>query len=126
MAEHLWEVEHPYYGSDDNTNRCDDFAELRAAVDRLDDGMNHVYRWDWQDWSQPHFDDLFFGDDDRSRQAFTVYLVLPRKSMLICFTCPVTHDDEPAVLEWLRGPRVLGALRALWEPLLDGIEVRRG
>lgn len=118
---HLWEVDHPYYGSDSNTNRCDSFAELRADVERLGAGQNHIYRWDWIDWSRPEHDSNFVAGEDRSGQDFTVFLVLPRKSMLICFTCPVTHADEPAVLEWLRGPRVLGALRELWSPLLDEV-----
>jgi hypothetical protein len=32
--------------------------------------------------------------------------------------CPVSKDQEPDVLQWLRGPRILGALRELWAPLL--------
>jgi hypothetical protein len=115
---HLWEYDHPYYGPEDHTNRCESFAELRADIDGLDEDMNFIYRWDWKDWSQPHHDGLFVDGEDRSAQDFTVFLILPRKSMLICFTCPVTHDDEPAVLDWLRGARVAGALRSWWEPLL--------
>jgi hypothetical protein len=115
----LWETDHPYYGSDVNENECESFAGLRAAVDGIDEGMNHVYRWDWQDWSQPHHDSLFLDGEDRSKQTFTVYLVLPRKTMLINFTCPVTHEDEADVLAWLRSDRILGALRKLWEPILD-------
>lgn len=116
---HLWEIDHPYYGSDVNANACESFDELRQCIDRLDDGMNHLYRWDWQDWSQPYGDGLGLTDAERGEQVFTAYLVLPRNGMLINFHCPITHDQEPDVLEWLRGRRVLGALRELWEPILD-------
>ena len=118
----LWEIDHPFYGPDDDTNECETFDELRESVNHLDEGMNHIYRWDWIDYSQPMHDDLFFDDEDRGKQTFTVYLVLPRKSMLINFTCPVTHDDEPEIREWLQSDRVLGALRRYWEPLLDPSE----
>lgn len=116
---HLWEIDHPFFGPDDNANDCETFAELRQRVDRLDDHMNHVYRWDWIDWSQPMHDDLFLDNEERGKQEFKVFLILPRKSMLISFTCAVTHDDEPEVREWLQSDRVLGALRRHWEPLLD-------
>lgn len=116
---YLWEIDHPYYGSDANPNPCESFAELRHAVDRLDDGMNHVYRFDWHDWSQHMHDDLRVSGEEPSPQEFAVFLVLPRKGMTINFTCPISHEQESAVLEWLRGPRVLGALRKMWEPLLD-------
>lgn len=122
MAKRLWQIDHPYYGPDTNTNQCSSFAELRSLVDDLDEDMNLVYRWDWKDWSQPQFDRLFLEGEDRGGQEFAVFMILPRKSMLICFTCPVAHEDEPAVLEWLRGRRVLGALRTLWEPILDSPE----
>ena len=56
---HLWEVNHPFYGAEANVNQCASFAELRATIDALDDHMNFVYRWDWRDWSQPHYDELF-------------------------------------------------------------------
>lgn len=119
---HLWETDHPYYGADGYVNEFDSFAELRAAVDDSAADMNHVYRWDWDDYSQPHHDDLFLPGEDRSGQVLKVFMVMPRKSAFWSATCPVTHDQEPEVLEWLRGPRVLGALRTLWAPLLDESE----
>ncbi len=27
---HLWEVDHPFFGPDDNANSCESFAELRS------------------------------------------------------------------------------------------------
>lgn len=123
---HLWEVDHPFYGTDDNTNQCDTFADLRETVDNLHEGMNHIYRWDWTDYSHTQHDDLFTDGEDRTEQHLTVFLICPRKSMLINFQCSISHDDEAEVLEWLRGPRVLGALRALWQPLLDEQEASDG
>ena len=115
---HLWEIDHPFYGPDSRPNPCGSFSELRDAIDGLPEGMNHVYRFDWTDWSQPMHDDTFVDGEDRTGQELTVFLVLPRKYMLIHFSCPVTHDQEPEVLEWLRSDRILGALRRLWSPLL--------
>lgn len=122
MPKHLWEIDHPYYGPDGSGGAVEfeSFAELREAVDQLDEDMNHVYRWDWKDYSQPIHDDLFLDGEDRGRQEFHVVLVLPRKSMFLEWRCPITHDQETEVLAWLRSGRVLGALRRLWEPVLDG------
>lgn len=117
---HLWEIDHPYYGADGYLNEVESFAELRESVDAADADMNHVYRWDWTDYTQPQHDDLFVDGEDRTRQTFTVFLLMPRKSGFWSVSCPIAHDQEAEVLEWLRGPRVLGALRTLWEPLLDG------
>ena len=119
MHKHLWEIDHPYYGSDTNNNPCESFAELRKEVDQLSDRMNHVYRFDWHDWSQPMHDDLRTPGEDPGPQQFVVFLVLSRHGMMINFTCPISHDQEAEVLAWLRGPRILGALRMLWEPILD-------
>lgn len=121
---HLWEIDHPYYGADGHINRCNSFAELRDWIDNLDEDMNHVYRWDWQDWSQPQHDGLFLDGEDRSRQEFRVFLVMPRKEACISGVCPIAHDQEAEVLAWLRGPRVLGALRTLWSPLLGTEEAQ--
>ncbi len=123
---HLWEIKHPYYGADGYADAVESFADLRQIVDASAEDMNVVYRWDWTDWSQPHFDDLFIEDEDRSKEEFTVYLLMPRKEGFWSVTCPITKDQEAEVLEWLRGPRVLGYLRTLWAPILDALEVSRG
>lgn len=119
-APRLWELDHPYYGADGYDDRVDSFAELRHAIDRMDEDMNFVYRWDWKDYSQPHYDDLYLGDPDepRAKQELTVHFLMPRKSKFASLTCPITHEQEAEVLEWLRGPRVLGYLRTMWAPLL--------
>jgi hypothetical protein len=102
---HLWEYDRPYYGADGDTVECASFAELREDVDTSDEDMNRIYRWDWVDHAQPYADDLFL--DERC----------------ISWTCPISHGQEPEVLAWLRGPRVLGALRTLWASLLHDTEV---
>lgn len=107
----LWEIDHPYYGAEGYPERAETFAELREIIDGSDEHMNHVYRWDWQ-----VADDY----DTDKRDRLYVFCALQRKSGFWSVSCPVTRDQEAEVLEWLRGPRVLGALRKLWEPLLDG------
>lgn len=116
---HLWEIDHPYYGCSYRYEDFDSFTELRDCVNSNDEDMNFVYRWDWKDYSQPHNDDLFLPGEDRSKQEFSVTIVMPRKDLLVEWRCPITHDQEEEVLEWLRSPRVLGHLRKWWEPLLD-------
>lgn len=116
----LWEIDHPYYGADGGgTEEWGSFADLREHVDGLDEDMNHIYRWDWHDYAQPQHDDLFLDGEDRSRQVLRLFVILPRKSKCVEWCCPVTHEQEAEVQEWLSGPRVLGSLRALWAPLLD-------
>lgn len=110
---HLWEVYHPYYGSDAVNEHLESFAELREAVDGLSSHLNHVYRWDWT-----------LPDDDGERgEIFQVFTVIARKHSLSSLSCPISREEEADVLEWLRSPRVLGALRLLWEPLLNTDEV---
>lgn len=121
---HLWEIDHPYYGSDANMNECESFAELRQAIDNLDEGMNHVYRWDWLDWSQPQYASLHMAGEKPDPATFDVFLILPRKSMTIAFRCPIAHEQEAEVLAWLASDRVSGAMRRLWEPIAFGEEER--
>jgi hypothetical protein len=120
---HLWEYHHPYHGAGGYRVECASFAELRECVDAADEDMNRIYRWDRVDYSQRYADDLFLDGEDRSAQRFTVYAVMPRTECCVSWTCPITHDQEAEVLAWLRGPRVLGALRTLWAPLLHDTEV---
>ncbi|PZF98527.1 hypothetical protein [Micromonospora deserti] len=116
----LYEIDHPYYGPEGYTEDLESFAELREVVEASDEDMSFVYRWDWFDYSRPQHDSLFVEGEDRSKQELRLFMVQPRKSQFWIVTCPVTHGQHDEVLTWLRGPRVLGALRKLWEPLLDG------
>lgn len=116
---HLWEVNHPHYGCSYNRSDFKSFPELRDHVNNLDEDMNFVYRWDWKDYSQSHHDELFIEGEDRSKQEFLVYVLMPRKDLLAEWVCPITHEQEAEVLEWLKGPRILGHLKKWWEPMLD-------
>jgi hypothetical protein len=118
---HLWEIDHPYYAADGHDERCDSFAELKATVDRSDEDMNVVYRWDWFDASQPIHDELFVDGEDRSKEELRVHLLMPRKSRFWTLRCPISKAQEFEVLEWLSGPRCLGYLRKLWEPVMNTI-----
>lgn len=118
---HLWEIDHPYYGADGYPNEESSFAALRASVDASDEDMNVVYRWDWKDYSQPIHDSLFLAGEDRSEEKLTVYLLMPRKSQFWSISCPIEKHQEFEVLEWLRGPRCLGYLQTLWEPVMDAL-----
>ncbi|MFG1648398.1 hypothetical protein ACGFIE_00605 [Micromonospora sp. NPDC049275] len=109
---HLWNIDHPHFAVTGHEEEFNSFDELRQAIDDLDEGMNVVYRWDWKDWSK----DAFFADEG---EHLFIYLMMPGKEKFASFVCPISKDQEDAVATWLRGPRVLGALRQLWEPLLD-------
>lgn len=115
---HLWEIDHPYYGADGYTTEFESFAELRTAINAMDEDMNLVYRFDWEDDSQPHRAELFLGDEERTGQRLKVFTLMPRKSQCGEFVCPIRHDQEAEVIAWLSGPRVGGHLRRLWEPIL--------
>ena len=118
---HLWEIEHPYYGADGGgTVEFENFADLRTHVDGLDPDLNHVYRWDWLDWPNTEL------ADDDSQEQLALYVVMPRKSRCVEWVCPISKDQEAEVLAWLRGPRILGALQKLWEPLLDEVPSSTG
>lgn len=118
---HLWEIDHPYYAADGHEETVDSFAALKHHVDHSDEDMNVVYRWDWHDASQSIHDDLYYGDQDRSKEELSVHLLLPRKSRFWSIRCPIAKAQEFEVLEWLSGPRCLGYLRKLWEPVMDAL-----
>lgn len=123
LPQRLWEIDHPYYGAEAGgayAQHFDTFAELKASVDGCDEDMNFVYRWDWFDPKAAHNDDLFCEGESRDgKQKLTVFLILQRKSGFLNWSCDVTHEDEPAVLQWLHSDRIAGALRRTWEPILD-------
>jgi hypothetical protein len=48
---------------------------------------------------------------------------MPHTERCVSWTCPITHDQDAEVPAWLRGSRVLGALRTLSAPLLHDKEV---
>lgn len=124
---HLWEVDHPYYGAEGtrgDETAFESFADLRACLDgHPDDGSTVIYRWDWKDFPVPReHDDLRNGRETES--YLYVYGLFPRVQHLFVLSCPIRDDQEPEVREWLHGPRMLGALKALWAPVLDTVTVR--
>lgn len=118
---HLWEIDHPYCAADGHMEEVPSFDALKATVDHSDEDMNLVYRWDWYDAAQPIHDDLYAFGDDRSEEKLSVHMLLPRKSRFWTVTCPIAKHQEYEVLEWLSGPRCLGHLRKLWEPVMDSL-----
>jgi hypothetical protein len=117
-TKHLWEFDHPYYAAEGYPTEFESFAELKADAEALDEDMNFIYRFDWKDWSQPHFDDLFLDGDDRSKEELCVHFILQRKSKFMNWSCPITKDQEPEVIEWLQSARCAGHLRTVWAPIL--------
>jgi hypothetical protein len=118
---HLWEIDHPYYAADGHEERVESFAALKHMVDNSDEDMNVVYRWDWFDAAQSIHDDLHIDVEERSKEELSVHLLLPRKSRFWTVRCPIAKHQEYEVLEWLSGPRCLGYLRKLWEPVMDAL-----
>lgn len=115
---HLWEVSRPIVADDsENLNRCASFADLRSRIDALAPTLNQVYAWEWYDATHPLHDGFFMAGEDRDEQVFNVFLLT--SSRRICYQCPIDYRQEREVLEWLRGPRILGALRQAWAPLLN-------
>jgi hypothetical protein len=114
----LYEIDHPYYGAEGfgeyGYQEFMDVDELIRTTNGYDEDMNHVYRWDWEpcDDSQPGFGRL------------TLFVILQRKSRIVNWSAPVTPTDEPKVRAFLSSDRILGALRRLWEPLLDVPETK--
>jgi hypothetical protein len=99
-TQHLWEIEHPYYAPDGHETYCESFTEMKESFDALDSDLNFIYRWDWE--------------DDR----LTVHFLMPRRNTFANHSCPIAQEQESEVLEWLRAPRVLGALKTMWEGVL--------
>ncbi|HEY6020985.1 MAG TPA: hypothetical protein VIY48_14105 [Candidatus Paceibacterota bacterium] len=117
----LWEIDHPYYGADGVwTEDFESFAEMRESVDASDEDYEHVYRWDWIDYTSNNY--VLSYDGEGPEQVLRLFVVCPRKSQFGVFECPVTHGDEPEILEWRRGPRIFGSLKKMWEPILDDVQ----
>lgn len=100
MGQHLWEVDHPYYMQEGNYcdvgqhleyDSFDDFVSEWGEGTDID--MNRVHRFDWM-------------PDEDAKEAGTgtlyVYFVLQRKARLMSCECPVTAEDEPRVIGFLR------------------------
>lgn len=118
---HLWETEHPYYGSSYINDRYASFEELREFVELLDDDLNVVYRWDWYVYDTDS--DEQTAEGGHNEQTFKVHIIMPRVDKIFSLSCPITKEQENEVRQWLQGPRVLGYLRRIWAPILDEVTI---
>jgi hypothetical protein len=120
---HLWEVDHPYYCSENNyfSSEChqefdswQDFIEEEGDAD-LD--MNLVFRFDWV----PKEHEKLEQEDDEGNpfqpdsDVLQVFFVGQRKGLFRSASVKVNRQDEESVKEYLK-PR-LAHLMKMWEPL---------
>jgi hypothetical protein len=107
VSKPLYEIDHPYYGADGHVEEFEHLDDLISAVNAYDEDWNHVYRWDWLIPDGEEWADL------------VLYVVLQRKSQFLQWSAPASRLDEPKVREFLSSDRIAGALRRMWEPILD-------
>lgn len=127
MAEHLWEVEHDYYGpegsywANGDKQRAyinefaswADFVEGESMYSALK-GLNLLYRWDWHDWREDH---AKYGNEEGSPDfQLELFWMMPRKGIMARSTIAVTPDDEDAVRAWLEPHAIYMA--KLWSPMI--------
>jgi hypothetical protein len=117
-VKHLWEVDHPYYGTEGNyysaecSNNYDSWAEFaETAFCSGDPDMNMVYRWDWISWRRhpdPHL-------RSESADELLLFFMLQRKAIACSASIAITDEDEPAVRAWLT--ERAKTITAVWEPI---------
>lgn len=121
MAEevkHLWEIDHPYYCSENNyfNNTChssfkswQDYLYERGEED-LD--MNLIFRWDWIIEPENYNADPYYRDG-----LFEIFYMGQRKGLSTSVFVEVCKNDEEKIKEFLK-ERWL-KIKAIWEPLSD-------
>jgi hypothetical protein len=110
---HLWEVDHDFYGPDGGyQNQYDSWQEFIDGDGHQIEGLNLLYRWDWQAWHLQFPEDYPDGQESHELQLFWI---MPRKSAMGNDTIKVTPADEPAVRAWLQ--KHADYMRKLWAPL---------
>lgn len=112
---HLWEVDHPSFGAEGELVEFETLDELIQHVNAYGGDLNHIYRWDWDRPDPLDYDEL---EPMPDHDTLTLFVVMPRKSRLTSWSAPVTEADEAKVREFLTSDRVLGEVKATWEPLL--------
>lgn len=80
----------------------DDWESLRNNADEHDNSLNIVIWWDW------YPDDSGEGSD-----TLTLMVALPNKERVYPWSAPVKREEEPEILEWLRGR--LNRLAGYWQ-----------
>ena len=135
---HLWEINHPYYCTESNffanafTNRdrCqhqyESFEDFLAEWENADNDYNLLFRWDWQEISQSHYEDYiedsgscdrvpYTGNDNEVTGELLIYFMLQRKGYFVYTRTLIRRSDEQRVLEYLK-PK-WEHMKKLWEPI---------
>ncbi len=123
--QHLWEVEHPYYCSEDNyfSNDCTasykSWAEFLENEGDSDPDINLVFRWDWEsprkEGNDPESPIKWQGDESYRDSRLVVFCVGQSKGFFRSVSVEVCRADEPAIKEWLMSR--FHHLLKLWTPL---------
>jgi hypothetical protein len=115
---HLWEVNHPYYGSAawiaDMHDEYDSFEAFLDSEGQADMDYNCLVRWDWregEEWDLPAFN----GDKTVRNGMLCLYFFQQRKGYLRSIFVKVARWDEEQVRDYLL-PR-FAYLKELWLPL---------
>lgn len=125
MADHLWEVKHPYYCNEDHyfgTGSCSysdmhpshhSWDEFVSGMGKANMDLNLLFRWDWEEPEDRPAD----RDDNYRDGELQLTYFYQRKGFHIRHTVQVCRSDEPAVIDFLR--QHAQHLVRLWEPILS-------
>lgn len=129
-TDHLWDHDHPYYGTTGNYFEGHPFQGTREGlweefIDEMgdaDEDMNLIYRWDWiktdpEDYVEERSEDPEF---ELPADRLMFFYMGQRKAYCWSWEVTVTDDDEPAVREFLAKKAAHMAL--LWAPFLTVAE----
>ena len=112
-AQHLWEIDHPYYACEgnhyarDHHTRYENWADFTdTTFFNYDRDQNLVYRWDWR---KPGFHDW------GGAETLSLYFMLQRKAIACSVEMPVSDTDEPSVREFLI--ECARHITEIWAPL---------
>ncbi|MFJ9448195.1 hypothetical protein ACIRRH_41225 [Kitasatospora sp. NPDC101235] len=106
-SQHLWDIDHPYYGAEGYPNECESWQEFATNIaPHLDPDLNHLYRWDWHTPGHHHWE---------GEETLELFFIMPRKSSCMSYSIPVAETDEPAVREYLAS--MTRHIAALWAPI---------
>jgi hypothetical protein len=114
-AQHLWEVEHPYYANEGNFYAKGHHQTFGSWTEFLEDegdsdlDLNLVYRWDWT------LEEVEEGEERSDRDELKIFFILQRKAICRSVAISVTKADEEAVRAYLL-PR-WAKIQELWAPM---------
>jgi hypothetical protein len=124
MTQHLWEVDHPYYGPEGSfwanwAQQGPYIQKYESWQEFVDEGgmadadldMNWCYRWDWKKWPTEDYEEDV---NEAEKEQLLLFWMMPRKGIMATSTINVTEADEPAVREWLQVRA--DYMRSMWEP----------